>query len=105
MKLKYVELTPELFAYVADHSSHADNHVLDRLRAETEALGDISRMLISKEQGNFMRLLVAAVGARSAIEVGTFTGYSSTCIALGLPDSGRLLCVDSSVEWTSIARR
>lgn len=39
------------------------------------------------------------------IEVGTFTGYSSTCIALGLPEHGRLICVDQSEEWTQIARR
>jgi len=47
-------------------------------------LGDICRMLISEEQGDFMSLLVAAVSAQSAIEIGTFTGYSAICIALGL---------------------
>ena len=58
--------------------------ILTKLRAETEGLGDICRMLISEEQGDFMSLLVAAVSAQSAIEIGTFTGYSAICIALGL---------------------
>ena len=52
-----------------------------------------------------MTLLVATMGAKSAIEVGTFTGYSSICIARGLSGQGRLICIDESAEWTSIARK
>ncbi len=105
MDSKYTPLTPDLYAYLCGHASRAGNATLDKLRAETEALGEISRMLIGREQGNFMTLLVAALGVESALEVGTFTGYSSTCIALGLPADGRLLCLDASAEWTAIARR
>lgn len=105
MSNKYTSLTPELYAYTIAHRSGAGDAVLEALRAETEALGDISRMLISHEQGSFLSLLVAALGVRDAIEVGTFTGYSSTCIARGLPDDGRLICCDRSDEWTGIARR
>jgi len=47
---------------------------------------------------------VRAIGARSAIEIGTFTGYSALCIARGLPGDGRLLCCDLSEEWTAIGR-
>jgi caffeoyl-CoA O-methyltransferase len=50
-------------------------------------------------------MLVRLCGAGRAIEVGTFTGYSSICIAQGLPPGGRLLCCDVSEEWTSVARR
>ncbi len=103
--MKFTALTPELYAYVRDHASRAGDPTLAALRAETEALGGVSEMLINEEQGSFLTLLVAAIGARSAVEVGTFTGYSSTCIARGLPGDGRLLCVDVSDEWTSIARR
>ena len=105
MEAKYTRLTPELYSYVCRHGSRANNPILAKLRAETEALGDISRMLISEEQGDFMSLLIAAISAQSAIEIGTFTGYSAICIALGLPSNGRLVCIDQSVEWTSIARR
>jgi len=62
-------------------------------------------MQIGQDQGAFLTLLTAAIGARSALEVGTFTGYSSICIARGLPPGGRLLCLDASQEWTDIARR
>jgi caffeoyl-CoA O-methyltransferase len=62
-------------------------------------------MQISPEQGAFMTVLTRLLGARTAIEVGTFTGYSALCVARGLPDDGRLLCLDVSEEWTAIARR
>ena len=98
-------LNPEAQAYLVDHSRPADD-VLETLVEETrKATGGLSLMQIAPEQGAFMQLLVAATGARSAIEVGTFTGYSSICIARGLPEDGRLLCLDTSEEWTEIARR
>ena len=52
-----------------------------------------------------MTLLTQITGAASAIEIGTFTGYSSICIARGLADGGRLLCCDINAEWTSVARK
>src|SRR6266850_1269971 len=105
MELKYVALNDSLYRYLAASRSHASDPVLQSLRRETNALGDISKMQISEEQGSFMSLLVAAIGAKSAIEVGTFTGYSSICIARGLSPRGRLICLDASKEWTAIARR
>jgi caffeoyl-CoA O-methyltransferase len=102
---KYTRLNDRSYAYVCECRSHARDAVLDALRAKTEALGEIARMQIGREQGAFMRLLVTAIGARDAIEIGTFTGYSSICIARGLPANGRLLCLDISEEWTAIARK
>jgi caffeoyl-CoA O-methyltransferase len=78
--------------------------VLRRLREETASL-PMAQMQISPEQGAFMAMLVRLIGARRCREVGTFTGYSSTAVALALPDDGRLVCCDVSVEWTDIARR
>src|SRR4051794_14871474 len=105
MELKYIPLTDPLYRYVVNCRSHAADPILQSLRAETDALGDISKMQISEEQGSFMTLLVAGIGAKSAIEVGTFTGYSSICIARGLGQNGRLICLDQSKEWTDIARK
>ena len=105
MKPKYVSLNDRLYHYVCECRSNVDDPVLDALRSETEALGDIAKMQISREQGSFMTLLVAAIGAKSAIEVGTFTGYCSICIARGLPKNGRLICIDENKEWTAIARK
>ena len=105
VKLKYTSLNDRLYRYVCACRSDAGDPILEALRATTESLGDISRMQISREQGSLMTLLVAAIGANSAIEVGTFTGYSSLCIARGLAPRGRLICIDQSEEWTAIARK
>jgi caffeoyl-CoA O-methyltransferase len=78
--------------------------VLRRLREETAPLPH-AQMQISPEQGAFMSVLVKAIGARRCLEVGTFTGYSSTVVALAIPDDGHLTCCDVSVEWTDVARR
>ena len=75
-----------------------------RLREETASLEE-ANMQIGPEQGQFMTLLVELMGARSALEVGTFTGYSALAVALGLPDDGCLVACDVSEEWTAIGRR
>lgn len=104
-KPRFPELNERIYTYLCDCRSNARDPVLDSLRAETEALGEIAMMQIGQDQGTFMTLLVAAIGSSDAIEIGTFTGYSSICIARGLPAQGRLLCLDRSDEWTSIARK
>jgi caffeoyl-CoA O-methyltransferase len=78
--------------------------VLHHLREETAALPRAG-MQISPEQGQFMSLLVQFGGVKKAIEVGTFTGYSSLCVAMAMPPEGRLIACDVSEEWTSVARR
>ena len=105
MGLKYLALNDTLYRYVCRNRSDSNDPILRALRKETESLGDISRMQISEEQGAFMQLLVAAINARSLIEVGTFTGYSSLCMARALPANGKLICLDASKEWTDIARK
>ena len=62
-------------------------------------------MQVSPEQGQFLQLLVKLINAKKCLEVGVFTGYSSLCIALALPDHGKIIACDVSVEWTDIARR
>jgi caffeoyl-CoA O-methyltransferase len=101
---KYVALTPELYSYAVAHGHNGDP-LRAELAEETAKLGRISGMQIAPEQGTFMGLLAASIGARSAVEVGTFTGYSALCVARALPADGRLLCCDVNEEWTSIARR
>jgi caffeoyl-CoA O-methyltransferase len=100
-------LTPELAEYVRAASEPPDD-VAGDLLAETAAMADRGEapatFQIAPEQGAFMQLLTRAVGARRAIEIGTFTGFSALCIARGLPADGRLLCLDVDKEWTSIAQ-
>lgn len=101
-------LTPELADYVRAGSEATDDVAVD-LIAETAAMAERGEapatMQIAPEQGTFMQLLTRAVGARRAVEIGTFTGYSALCIARGLPDDGHLVCLDRSEEWTAVARR
>jgi caffeoyl-CoA O-methyltransferase len=96
-------LTPELHAYLVAHSEAVDP-VLADLQERTSRLGGVSGMQIAPEQGVFLQLLVALTGCDFVVEVGTFTGYSSVCLARGLNPGGRLLCLDVSEEWTALAR-
>ena len=88
--------------YLLDHSLR-EPPVAAELRAATAKL-PYAGMQISPEQGQFMALLVQAIGGRRAIEIGTFTGYSALWIALSLPADGRLVCCDVSAEWTAVGR-
>jgi predicted O-methyltransferase YrrM len=96
-------LSPEIHHYLVGHGTRPDA-VQRALIEETAALGGISIMQIAPEQGAFMTMLTKLVGARRAVEVGTFTGYSALCIARGLPEDGRLVCCDVSQEWTAVGR-
>lgn len=97
-------LSEPLHDYIVDHSFDPDP-VLAGLAQRTAELGDVAGMQIGPEQGALLTTLTHAVGARFAVEVGTFTGYSAICIARGLMPEGRLLCCDVSEEWTAIARQ
>jgi caffeoyl-CoA O-methyltransferase len=101
---KSIIVTQAVQDYAVAHSTHPPDDVQRSLIEATQALGGISMMQISPDQGAFMTLLTRMVDARFAVEVGTFTGYSSICIARGLADGGRLLCCDVSEDWTAIAR-
>jgi caffeoyl-CoA O-methyltransferase len=101
---KFTEMSAELHRYAVEHSSGHDE-LMRRLVAETEELGGIAVMQTAPEQGALITLVVRALGARRAIEVGTFTGYSAICIARGLGEGGSLVACDINDEWTGIARR
>jgi caffeoyl-CoA O-methyltransferase len=98
-------VNPALDEYLLAHST-APDALLRELAEETRAAtADAAGMQISHDEGTFLTMLVRMIGARTAVEVGVFTGYSSICIARGLPAEGHLLACDVSEEWTSIARR
>ena len=96
-------LSSEIHGYLLAHTQPIDE-VQQELIDETSEL-PMSMMQIAPEQGAFMEILTRLIGAKRAVEVGTFTGYSALAIARGLPDDGTLLCCDVSEEWTSIGRR
>ena len=102
---KFTPLTDEIHAYMVGVGARQDE-LLARLQEETERTeGAMAVMQIAPDQGAFMTLLTRAIGARRAIEVGTFTGYSAICIARGLPDGGELIACELDAERAATARR
>jgi predicted O-methyltransferase YrrM len=98
-----VEMNDVLYDYLKSVSLR-EPEVLTRLRAETAKLPR-RFFQISAAEGQFMALLVKLIGARKILEVGVFTGYSSTVMALAMPRDGRIVALDISEEWTAMARR
>jgi predicted O-methyltransferase YrrM len=98
-----IGLDEALNSYLVDVGVR-EHPVLTALRHETASLPN-ANMQIAPEEGAFLALLVRLLPARRIVEVGTFTGYSSTAMALAQPADGRIVCCDVSREWTDIARR
>lgn len=99
-----IDFVPPALAGYIETVSLREPDVLARLREETAKLPH-SHMQISPDLGVFFRFLIHATGARRCLEVGVFTGYSSTAVALALPEDGHITACDVSAEWTSLARR
>lgn len=102
MSRRTVPIDDSLFAYVIANSLR--EHPAQAALREATASHPRAGMQISPDQGQLMALLVKLLGARRAIEIGTFTGYSALVVALALPDDGRLLACDISDEYTRVGR-
>lgn len=103
MSLRTIAMTDALYDYLL-RTTLREEPVLAGLREETSNMPR-AHMQISPEQGQFMALLAELIGARRAIEIGVFTGYSALCVARVLPANGKLVACDVSEEFTAIARR
>ncbi len=103
MSNRTIPITDALYDYLV-RVTVREPELLVRLRRETASMRG-SGMQIAPEQGQLMTLLVELTGARRALEIGTYTGYSSLCVAAALPDDGQLIACDVSDEYTQVARR
>ena len=103
MANRSIAMTDALYDYLIA-TTLREPPLLAELRRETAPL-PMAMMQIAPEQGQLMALLVELIGARRAIEVGTFTGYSALCVALAMPPDGRVIACDISEEYAAIARR
>jgi caffeoyl-CoA O-methyltransferase len=103
VSLRSFLLSDDLHDYVLAHSDQPDGDQR-RLIDETAVMANAG-MQISADIGLLLTLLTRLTGTRNAVEVGTFTGYSSIAIARGLAPGGHLTCFDVSDEYTSVARR
>jgi len=105
MPQKYTPLNDAIYNYVIAQRSFSEDPLLEALRMETESLGEAAQMAISPDQVGLISLLVPLIGAKWAVEVGTFTGTSSITIARFLAPGGKLVCFDQDFKFTSMARR
>jgi caffeoyl-CoA O-methyltransferase len=103
MESKDVEQSERLHAYVEERAFGRDE-VLRRVEEATSALGGIAIMQTGGAQAALLELLVKAIGAKRALEVGTFTGYGAIRMARGLPEDGTLLCLELDEKWAAIAQ-
>jgi caffeoyl-CoA O-methyltransferase len=101
---KFTAITPELHRYAVEHSSFRDGLTPEIERAG-EQMGDLAPMQIAGDQAAFTTILVRAIGARRALEVGTFLGYGALAIARGLPEEGRLICCELDEGYAERAHR
>ncbi|HEY6279193.1 MAG TPA: O-methyltransferase [Streptosporangiaceae bacterium] len=97
-------LAPGLYDYLLGHSTPPDPLLAELIAETARRFPDRVTFQIGPEQGTFMTMLAGATGARQVIEIGTFTGYSSICLARGLAPGGTLICCDVNEEWTSLAQ-
>ena len=100
---KFISITPELHRYAVSHSSFRDGAV-PQVEQAGEEMGDLAAMQIAGDQAAFMTIVVAATGAKTALEVGTFLGYGAIAIARGLPSDGRLVCLELDEGYAERAR-
>jgi caffeoyl-CoA O-methyltransferase len=105
MPAKFIQMTEGLHRYAVEHSAHQDE-LLRRLAEETERVaGRLAIMQVAADQAALITLLVRAIDASRALEIGTFTGYGAISIARGLPRHGRLVTFELEEEYAAIARR
>jgi caffeoyl-CoA O-methyltransferase len=100
---KFISITPELHRYTVQHSSFRDG-VVPEVEQAGEDMGDLAAMQIAGDQAAFMTILVKAIRAHDALEVGTFLGYGAIAIARGLPEDGRLVCCEIDEGYAERAR-
>ena len=99
-----VEINENLKKYLQEFGYRKDT-LVDELASETRKLGNVARMQIAKEQGQFLEIIVKISNAKSCLEIGRFTGLSTLYMARGLPKDGKIVTVDTSDEFLSIAKK
>ena len=99
-----IGINEKLIQYLETIGYRSDE-VIDKLVLETLALGSVAQMQIAPEQGQFLEIIVKISQAKNCLEVGRFTGLSSLCIAKGLSENGKIVAVDNSDEFLSMAQK
>ena len=99
-----IEINKQLISYLQNVGYRRDP-IIDKLVKETKALGSLAQMQIAPEQGQFLEIIVAISKAKKCLEIGRFTGLSTLCMARGLPNDGKIISIDNSDEFSSLANK
>ena len=99
-----IEINKQLVNYLQT-VGYRPNSIIDALVKETKALGSIAQMQIAPEQGQFLQIIATIAKAKKCLEIGRFTGLSTLCMAKGLPDDGKIIAIDNSDEFLSLANK
>ena len=99
-----IEINKKLVNYLQTVGYRRDP-IIDKLVKETKALGNLAQMQIAPEQGQFLEIIVEISKAKKCLEIGRFTGLSTLCMARGLPDDGKIISIDNSDEFSSVANK
>ena len=99
-----IEINKKLVSYLQTVGYRRDS-IIDKLVKETKALGNLAQMQIAPEQGQFLEIIAAISKAKKCLEIGRFTGLSALCMARGLPDDGKIISIDNSDEFLSLANK
>jgi caffeoyl-CoA O-methyltransferase len=99
-----IEINKQLVNYLQTVGYRPDP-IIDKLVKETKALGNLAKMQIAPEQGQFLEIIVAISKAKKCLEIGRFTGLSTLCMARGLPNDGKIISIDNSDEFSSLANK
>ena len=99
-----IEINKKLVSYLQTVGYRRDP-IINKLVEETKALGNLAQMQIAPEQGQFLEIIVAISKAKKCLEIGRFTGLSTLCMARGLPDDGKIISIDNSDEFSSVANK
>ena len=99
-----IEINKQLISYLQTVGYRRDP-IIDKLVKETKALGNLAQMQIAPEQGQFLEIIVAISKAKKCLEIGRFTGLSTLCMARGLPNDGKIISIDNSDEFSSLANK
>lgn len=103
MSIQAPTFTPDLCAYLRE-ISEPESPILAQIRAET-AHHRLGKMAVAPEQAMMLTWLARLIRAERYLEIGVFTGYSSTAMALALPPHAKLSCCDISITFTEIAQQ
>ena len=99
-----IEINKQLVSYLETFGYRRDP-IIDALVKETKALGNVAQMQIAPEQGQFLQMITTISKAKKCLEIGRFTGLSALCIARGLSDDGKIITIDNSDEFSSLANK